>query len=476
MTRLLAQSVQNTRVLLAAGALLLLALLAAPADGQESGRVGLVIRYDDGSAVTRCVEIDNGATGLDVLVNSGLETSIEAQAIGSAVCGIDDEGCSYPQQNCFCGCESSPCKYWSYWLWEDGEWRYSQLGASNRQAIPGSVEGWSWSVGTLNLNAENAPPVYTYAEICEPEQVATETAAAHATASAQPTASSTPSATTAAAVTTAPTVTPTPQGPPIITYLAPDRESIRAGEQVTLIWETQGATTVLLITNGNEQAVAASGSSTLAPNQTTTYQLVARNAAGEDRVNVTVNVEPGPVPTTPVPVETMVSPTMPPELDDPGASGVVNTPTIIVVNTPLPAATNTSPAVIIVNTPTPLPTSAEPPAPAPTATPADDAASATEALPSPTAPEADTPVVLLPTASTDEPVVLPPGDGAMDGNDMNGDNTVIPNGGVPTAEIGAAPVGQVRRIYPGLLIILSVPLLLGAAAFLYLQSRKDGDT
>ena len=112
-------------------------------------------------------------TGYQLLQRSGLPLSVEAGAIGPTVCSIDDEGCSFPAESCFCRCQGSPCIYWSYWRLEgngegdgagDRAWRYQSLGAGNTKVRNGDVEGWRWAAGTTQ-NAEE-PPAVTFAEIC----------------------------------------------------------------------------------------------------------------------------------------------------------------------------------------------------------------------------------------------------------------------------------------------------------------------
>jgi len=63
---------------------------------------------------------------------------------------------------------------------------------------------------------------------------------------------------------------------------------IRAGQGVTLIWETEQAESVEITSIGQ---VAASGTTTVAPVATTVYQLTARNRTGEVSETVTVQVE-----------------------------------------------------------------------------------------------------------------------------------------------------------------------------------------
>jgi hypothetical protein len=143
-----------------------LVLLPRVAYAQEENRAGLVVVFGDGRVEQQCVAFaEDSISGYDLLQRSGLPLSIEAGAIGPTVCSIGKEGCSYPQESCFCRCQGSPCVYWSYWrLQGDGRWRYQSLGAGNTEVRTGDVEGWRWAEGTTNNAAE--PPAMTFADVC----------------------------------------------------------------------------------------------------------------------------------------------------------------------------------------------------------------------------------------------------------------------------------------------------------------------
>ena len=143
-----------------------LVLLPRVAYAQEENRAGLVVVFGDGRVEQQCVAFaEDGISGYDLLQRSGLPLNVEAGAIGPTVCSIGKEGCSYPQESCFCRCQGSPCVYWSYWrLQGDGTWRYQSLGAGNIEVRAGDVEGWHWAGGTTN-NAED-PPAVTFADVC----------------------------------------------------------------------------------------------------------------------------------------------------------------------------------------------------------------------------------------------------------------------------------------------------------------------
>mgnify|MGYP001159297553 CR=1 FL=1 len=156
-------------------AIVVMMLLASPAVAQEEQRAGLVIVHGDGSVITQCVAFpESSITGAELLARSGLDLAVEASGMGATICRIDGEGCDYPQDACFCQCQSSPCIYWAYWRLTDGAWVYRNAGAGNSPVQPGDVEGWRWGLGTIK-KAE-PPPDVAFEEICV-EEVATPAAA-----------------------------------------------------------------------------------------------------------------------------------------------------------------------------------------------------------------------------------------------------------------------------------------------------------
>jgi hypothetical protein len=196
---------------------------AGHAWAQGPDQVAIVVQYGQGDVSTYCVSFDAPTiTGLDALRQTGLDVVYEGGALGARVCKIGPVGCDLPG-NCFCQCKGTECLYWSYWHLVDGTWQYALVGAASYQVAPGSVEGWSWGIGTPN-RAPQPPPV-TFAEVCAPAATtpvpATPPPAEVPTPTSQPTSerpsSPTPPTTTpAASATTPPTEVPTrtPTRPP----------------------------------------------------------------------------------------------------------------------------------------------------------------------------------------------------------------------------------------------------------------------
>ncbi len=114
--------------------------------------VTVVVDFHDlgGGVNVRCAPWSPGMTGFGVLQAAGVQYQTAARFPGF-LCKIAgrpvDERCI----------DTSPATaYWSYWLASrGGQWCYSNWGAGNRQATPGSVEAWSFS---SQRSASAAPP------------------------------------------------------------------------------------------------------------------------------------------------------------------------------------------------------------------------------------------------------------------------------------------------------------------------------
>ena len=321
-------------------------------------QVGLVVRLGDGETFTNCVEFEEEQiNGLEVLSKAGLNIIYDiGGGLGSAVCKIENEGCDFPAEDCFCKCAGGAnCIYWSYWHLENGTWEYSQAGAGGYYVSDGDVEGWAWGAEL---------PQVAFDDISVPPPTATPTD----TATPEPT--STP--TDAPEPTPMPTNTPEPTNtprPPTIAYFSADSSTINAGESTTLTWDLSDATAAYLRFENTEEGVVAPGSRMISPATTTVYTLIASNDGGEITAQLTIKVIPvtdapvatdtpsapgtstptmvptpsaAPLPTSPPSAEARVTPTAdslgPPPTDTPGLP-----PTSEVTETPLPP-------------PTPLPT------------------------------------------------------------------------------------------------------------------------
>ncbi len=316
----------------------------ARADGPR--QAGLVVAHD-GHLVKRCVEFsEDSISGIDLLQRSGLDLNYAPSGMGIAVCRIDNQGCSYPEQDCFCQCQGAPCIYWSYWRLVNDSWEYSNTGASSSQVRHGDVSGWAWGAGSTSQ--ASPPPLVSFEEIC----------------GTSPTNTPTPTSTTPPTETPLPTTTPLPTStpkPPTISRFTADRTTISLGESVMLSWDLAGAKAAYLRYNGGAEGVVAPGNKIVSPEITTVYTLVARNDDGETWAQVTITVNP--VPPTSMPTSTATpSATLPPPI-----------PALAVQNATNPMATANPTSVVAATSPTqlantPIPTETQTPRPSPTGT------------------------------------------------------------------------------------------------------------
>lgn len=85
---------------------------------------------------------------------------------------------------------------------------------------------------------------------------------------------------------------PQSQGPlPVIRYFRAEPQEIAPGESARLLWDLEGASGGAYLSPGGEKGIVAPGQMTVTPEKTTTYQLLARNSAGETKAEVTVKVK-----------------------------------------------------------------------------------------------------------------------------------------------------------------------------------------
>ncbi|MCJ7512160.1 MAG: hypothetical protein MUO23_04245, partial [Anaerolineales bacterium] len=145
-----------------------------PAAPIEAGRAALVLRGPAGRLQRACVRLTGDSTnGEQLLLDSGWEVSLDAaNPMGSIVCAIDGEGCSFPAEKCFCQCSTlGTCRYWAYFtLGPDGRWVYSPLGARAQPVINGDLHAWVWVSGASSApgTLEALLPDLRFADVCPP--------------------------------------------------------------------------------------------------------------------------------------------------------------------------------------------------------------------------------------------------------------------------------------------------------------------
>jgi hypothetical protein len=203
---------------------------AGPARTDRLDRAGLAIRFDDGTLVTRCIELDGQQlTGSELLSRSGLDYVIDStHGGGITVCKIEGTGCDYPVDTCFCQCMGNgSCGYWNYYYRQPGqvEWVYSPLGALIHQVTPGSVEAWVWGDG-------HTPPgqALTFQSICGSSPAPTPAASPGGAGRSVPAATLPREASESAALTPLPS--PAALATPVHTPLPSTRQQSSSGEGV----------------------------------------------------------------------------------------------------------------------------------------------------------------------------------------------------------------------------------------------------
>jgi hypothetical protein len=204
--------------------------LAAHASGPN--RTALVVIFGDGRSASRCIAFEEPEiSSHDVLQRSGLNVRFSGYgSLGAAICAIEGEGCPREDQQCFCQCLGTPCLFWTFWLWRDGQWHYSQRGASNVPVDDGELQAWFWSDG------QSQPSGVSFDAICLPPPTET------------PAPADTPRPTEPPLPPPPPTVTPLPTPVPTDTpapAVAPTHTQVPAAEpsHTTAPSSTQPATT-----------------------------------------------------------------------------------------------------------------------------------------------------------------------------------------------------------------------------------------
>jgi hypothetical protein len=340
----------TSRMRPAGGRGLLFALLVALACGlgvnQTAARplshqAGLVVQFGESQVQTYCVNFDTDTiSGLQLLQNvSSLQIIYDATStgMGAGVCKINNDGCSFPMEDCFCQCQGLACVYWSYWhLQPNNTWDYSPLGASSFVVTNGQVDGWRWGAGTTN--SAQPPPVITLSEICQPAPTATPTLTPTplptATPTPTPSATSTPSAT--------PTLTPMVQ----ISFSAAPT-TLAPGQCSSVAWKVAGPWTAIYY---QEAIVTAEEQRQECPPQTETLRLRVDTESGALTRSITLQVTGAGITATPTvtapsaltATPTRIAPAQTPPTSTPTFPQAATSPTVTAMNTPAVTSTATA--------------------------------------------------------------------------------------------------------------------------------------
>ncbi len=354
--------------------ILILILLIAPnhrapnLHAQTLHRVGLIVRFGNGSTITRCVEFSEPEiSSYDVLDRSGLNIVASFDlGMGAAICAIEGTGC--PVESCLT-CDQP--NYWSYWHLENGDWVYSNAGSSNHQARDGDLEGWSWGNG-------NPPPLIPFDQICAPP--ATDTPIPPTDTPVPPTdtpvpPTNTPLPPTATSPPAEPTATPLPSAPTV--WFRLDSNPIAAGACTTIRWDTSNAEEIYL----DDERVNANGSRQICPTEPREYRLRVVGEVEEQTHSLVLGVnslnsstdqpptnQPSPAPTSapsasPLPIAQSTATAAPTYASPPPPtpSPLATSPTTASLAVPSP--TSTTNHIVALLPPTPTSTAAPPTSP-----------------------------------------------------------------------------------------------------------------
>lgn len=360
---------------------LLLALACGLGVNQTAARplshqAGLVVQVGDNQPQTYCVNFDSDTiSGLQLLQNvSSLQVIYDATStgMGAGVCKINNDGCSFPIEDCFCQCQGLACVYWSYWhLQPNNTWDYSSLGASSFVLTDGQVDGWRWGAGTTN--SAQPPPVITLAEICQPAPTATPTL----TPTPLPTATPTPAPT----ATSTPTLTPVVQ----ISFSAAPT-ALAPGQCSSVAWKVTGPWTAIYY---QEAIVTPEEQRQECPQQTQTLRLRVETGGGALTRSITLQVTGAGVTATPTPLASPAQTATPTRM-----APAQTTPTSTPTSTPAAASPTATPAATSAAAPIMTPPPSVRPTPStpavlqnePTATPTKAAGTAAPQAASPNSP------------------------------------------------------------------------------------------
>jgi hypothetical protein len=127
---------------------LLILAWPAPILAEGPNQATLIVEDGDGRVDSGCVSFsEDRISGVDLLSRSGLPVGLGQGAIGVQLCQVGDTGCDVTSQPCFCQCMTADCHYWTYFVWRDGAWSYSQVGAAQRRLVNGEADAWVWGNG-----------------------------------------------------------------------------------------------------------------------------------------------------------------------------------------------------------------------------------------------------------------------------------------------------------------------------------------
>lgn len=121
--------------------------------GQANSRAYVAVESAEGSLTVSPVTFTEPISGLEALLQTGLDVVTSETSFGTAVCSIEGVGC--PADNCFC----SATNFWNYlnWDWGQNQWVASAVGASATTLSNHAFDGWRWQLFEDTLTPPPAP-------------------------------------------------------------------------------------------------------------------------------------------------------------------------------------------------------------------------------------------------------------------------------------------------------------------------------
>lgn len=114
--------------------------------------------------ITECVEFEGPViTAFELLQLSGLDFTFQTFNQGAAICSIENTGCEFPAEACFCQCSatSQGCRFFSLYFVRQGEYVQSNVGASTLVVHQGDVIAFSFEE-----NGAAPEEVFTFEDVC----------------------------------------------------------------------------------------------------------------------------------------------------------------------------------------------------------------------------------------------------------------------------------------------------------------------
>jgi hypothetical protein len=144
-------------------ALALLVLTLFTGTTAYAAEAALVVNLGN-RVITECVEFDGPVTtAFELLQLSGLDFTFQQFNQGAAICSIENTGCPFPAESCFCQCSatSEGCTFFGLFFVRNGQFVRSNVGASQLIVHQGDVIVFSFEEGGA------APEeVITFEEVC----------------------------------------------------------------------------------------------------------------------------------------------------------------------------------------------------------------------------------------------------------------------------------------------------------------------